>query len=142
NGALTESGVLTVNGAGKRAILTAGAANNITLDTQNNDFTAVAITSGNDVKVKDANAIELGASTVNGNLGVLAKGTISESGVLNLGGPSTFTIDTVIASVLLGSQANHLGVQALTINSVNGGSLLDVSVRNVDAAASSPTLPP
>src|SRR5258708_40294140 len=85
-GPITETGVITVNGAGKTANFTAGPANNITLDTQNNDFTSVSITSGNDVGIKDVNGIDLGAATVSGNLSVTAGGPITESGALIVNG--------------------------------------------------------
>ena len=141
-GAITESGVLTVNGAGKSASFTAGAANDITLDTQNNDFTSVSIVSGKDVAVKDVNGIALGASTVSGSLTVTANGEITESGALTVtAGGSTFHIDTGTADVLLGSQANDFGNQLVTIDAINGGTVQDVSLRNVNAAAVFPALP-
>jgi hypothetical protein len=56
------------------------------------------------------------------------------------GGTSTFTIDTVIGDVTLG-QGNHFGSQLVTINSVNGGAVRDVTLRNVDPTAVAPSLP-
>ena len=78
-GNIIESGAVIVNGAGATATFVAGA-NNITLDTQPNDFSTGVITSGNDVKLNDINAIDLGAPSMSGNLIVSAGGNITESG--------------------------------------------------------------
>ena len=65
NGAITESGALAVTGT---TTLTAGAANNITLDNAANNFSTVGVTTGNNVALTDVNALILGASTVSGTL--------------------------------------------------------------------------
>ncbi len=65
NGALTQSGALSVTGV---TTLAAGAANNITLNNAANNFSTVGITSGNNVNLRDANALVLGASTVAGTV--------------------------------------------------------------------------
>ena len=65
NGALTQSGPLTVTGT---TTLAAGAANNITLNNAANNFSTVGITSGNNVALNDVNALILGASTVSRDL--------------------------------------------------------------------------
>ncbi|HUR45555.1 MAG TPA: hypothetical protein VMZ27_06695, partial [Candidatus Saccharimonadales bacterium] len=141
-GAITESGALIVNGAGKTATFAAGAGNDITLHTQNNDFNTVAITSGKNVTLNDINAIDLGASTVSGTLTVIAAGNITESGALNVtAGGSAFAINGVTADILLGSQANNFDSQSVFITSINGGTVQDVSFRNVDAGALVPSLP-
>src|SRR5208283_2183393 len=109
NGAITQSGALTVNGAGATATFAAGSGNNITLNNPANDFTTVAITSGNNVTLDDANGIILGGSTVSGNLNVTAGGSIAESGPLivnGLGDQASFTVTTGGSDILLASQAN------------------------------------
>ncbi|MCX5847207.1 MAG: filamentous hemagglutinin N-terminal domain-containing protein [Deltaproteobacteria bacterium] len=73
-GNITQTGPLSVTGA---ATFVAGAGNNITLAGAN-DFTTVKITSGNDVALNDVNTIDLGASTVSGNLSVTATGPITQ----------------------------------------------------------------
>ena len=70
--------------------LTAGAANNITLDNAN-DFSTVAITSGNTVVLNDINALDLGASTISGGLTVTTNGALTDSGPLTVAGPTTLT---------------------------------------------------
>src|SRR5205085_1421528 len=84
-GAITDSGNVSVAGT---TTLAAGAGNNITLDNADN-FSTVVITSGKDVTLNDVNAIDLGASTVSGTLGVTAAGTITDSGNLSVVGTTT-----------------------------------------------------
>ena len=90
----------------------------------------------------DAAPVALPALTLSGTLDVIAGGSITENGAISAtGGASTFTIAGVVGSVLLGSQANHFAGQTVTINSINGGAVQDVSFRNADAAAVAPSLP-
>ncbi len=79
-GALTQSGALTVTGV---TTLAAGAANNITLNNAANNFSTVGITSGNNVSLTDATALNLGASTVSGTLGVTTTGALTQSGAVD-----------------------------------------------------------
>src|SRR5207244_1387573 len=85
-GALTQSGALDVTGI---TTLAAGAANNITLNNAANNFSTVGVTSGNNVNVRDVNALILGASTVSGTLGVTTNGALTQSGALALTGLTT-----------------------------------------------------
>ena len=87
NGALTDSGPLTVAGT---TTLTAGAANNITLDNAN-DFNTVSVVSGNTVVLNDINALDLGASTISGGLTVTTNGALTDSGPLTVACPTTLT---------------------------------------------------
>jgi hypothetical protein len=87
SGAITQSGVLSVNGS---ATFAAGAGNDITLSNASNDFSTVKITSGRNVTLADANALDLGASTVSGTLGVTTAGNITQSGILSVTGNATF----------------------------------------------------
>ena len=63
-GPITDSGNLVVTGT---TTLAAGAANDITLDSAGNNFSTVAVISGNNVTLQDTNALDLGASTVSRN---------------------------------------------------------------------------
>ena len=94
-----------------------------------------------DADVVDSNAIILGASTVGGNLSVTSHGDITQTGVLLVGGTSTFTVDTVDplvypagADVLLHTQPNDLA-GAVTISTINGGSIRDIGLRNINTSA-------
>src|SRR5204862_2864314 len=85
-GALTQSGALAVTGV---TTLVAGAANNITLNNAANNFSTVAVTSGNNVTLQDSNALILGASTVSGTLDVTTAGALTQSGALVVTGLTT-----------------------------------------------------
>ena len=77
NGALTQSGALTVAGT---TTLVAGSGNDITLTNASNDFSTVSVTSGRNVALTDAGALDLGASTISGTLNVTTSGAITDSG--------------------------------------------------------------
>jgi len=114
-GAITDSGVLKVTGA---STFEAGIANNITLDTSNHLFSSVQIISGNNVTLKDADAIDLGASTISGTLKVTSAGSITDSGVLKVTGVSTF--DAGAPNNITLDNNNHLfsSVQIVSANNV------------------------
>ncbi len=141
-GNITENtgAIVMTGGAGKTAAFNAGAANDITLNNAANDFATAAFT-GNNVSVQDVNAIDLGASTIGGNLTVNAGGNITESGALLVaGGTATaaFTTTGANAEILLGAANNFT---AVTIGASGGGSILDLTLRNISAAATLPALP-
>ncbi len=58
----------------------AAGANDITLTNAANNFSTVGITTGNNVALTNANALDLGASTVSGTLNVTANGALTQSG--------------------------------------------------------------
>jgi len=93
-GNLTQADALTVTGT---TTLDVGAANNATLNNTSNDFSTVSITSGKDVSLTDSNALDLGASTVSGNLSVTSgaggnvNGAFTQSGALAVTGTASFT---------------------------------------------------
>ncbi|MDZ4098054.1 MAG: hypothetical protein U1E13_05050, partial [Methylophilaceae bacterium] len=72
SGNITQSGAVSVTGV---TTLAAGAANNITLDNVNNNFSSVTISNGNQVRVVDQNALTINASTV----GALLARTMSDN---------------------------------------------------------------
>jgi hypothetical protein len=77
-GAVSQaSGALIIKGA---TSLAAGAANDVTLNTAANNFATVAITSGNNVSLRDTNGIVLGASTVASSLTVKAGAAVTQTG--------------------------------------------------------------
>ena len=110
--------------------MTAGAANNITLDNAN-DFNTVSIVSGNTVTLNDVNALDLGASTISGTLTVTTGGALTQSGAVlapNLAvtssGPVTLTnaandFDTVALQVAgAGNGVQLTDVDGLTVGTV------------------------
>ncbi len=142
-GITTTAGGITDTGAGSLTVtglstLAAGAANNITLDNVPNDFSTVIITSGNNVTLRDTTDIDLGASTVSGALSVTTGGNITESGALIVQLTTTLAATNPNSDILLNTQANNL-TGAVSF----GGTLAnirDVALRNVNAAATVPTL--
>jgi hypothetical protein len=138
---ITQNGPITQEAAATGAIFNSGAGA-IVLTDAGNDFTGpVSLNTTVDASVVDSNAIILGASTVGGNLSVISHGDITQTGVLLVGGASTFTVDTVDplvypagADVLLHTQPNDLA-GAVTITTINGGSIRDIGLRNINTSA-------
>jgi filamentous hemagglutinin family protein len=133
-GALTQSGAITVTGA---TTLMAGAGNNITLTNAGNNFTgAVSVISGNNVSLRDANALVLGTSTVSGTLALTTGGALTQSGALNVTGATSITATAANTNILLGTQANNFGGALSFAGTL--GNFRDVSIRNVNAGATVP----
>src|SRR5204863_178250 len=79
-------GTLAITGT---TSLTAGTANNITLDNANDFGGDVTIVSGKDVTLNDTGAISFGTAAVTGNLVVTAGSTISFGAAATVGGNLT-----------------------------------------------------
>ncbi len=114
-GALTQSGPLSVAGL---TTLAAGAGNDITLTNAANDFSTVGITSGNNVALTDATALDLAASTISGTLNVTAGGLISQSGALAVAGNASFT--TTAAPTLGSVSLANSGALTVATSTVGG----------------------
>jgi hypothetical protein len=126
NGAITQTGALTVGGTSS---FTAGA-NAITLANASNNFSgAVSFSNSgsNAVSVTDVNAIVLGASTIGGNLTVIATGDITQTGALAVGGTSSFSAG---ANAITLTNASNNFTGAVSLN--NSGNH-DVSVTDTNA---------
>ena len=103
SGAFTQTAAMVVGGT---LTLAPGAANNITLANDSNNFATVVITNGNNIHLHDANTLDLGASTVTGNLDVTAVlGNITDSGTVTVGGTASFTTSAANADIDLGTLA-------------------------------------
>jgi len=149
-GAITDSGTVTVV---NYTYLTAGAANNITLDTATNNFNQIQIISGNNVTLADTNALVFGPSTntISGNLNVTAGGSISQVNQhdnyapLVVAGTSVFTTtaansDLGLGPVLVNYLQGYPGAQnsfagAVTIATSGAGAWRDVLIKNVNSGA-------
>jgi filamentous hemagglutinin family protein len=121
SGPITESAAILVSGTSS---FDAGAANNVTLDTQNNDFGTVRIVSGNNVAINDINGIDLGASAVSGNLAVTANGAITDSGNVAVVGTTTLAAGagnniTLDNADDFGGTVSILTGNTVTLNDVN-----------------------
>ncbi|MES2361518.1 MAG: filamentous hemagglutinin N-terminal domain-containing protein, partial [Pseudomonadota bacterium] len=84
-GAVSQtSGALVIKGASSIA---AGAANNVTLASATNDFQGgVSVVSGNNVSLRDANALALDTSAISGTLTVTTAGALTQTGALAVTG--------------------------------------------------------
>jgi hypothetical protein len=96
--------------------LAAGAANNITLN-RANDFYTVAIASGKNVTLSDTTALDLGTSTISGNV-VVNAASVSDSGKVTVAGTSAFATSNG-PLVLDVSSSEYTG--AVTFSTTGGG---------------------
>src|SRR5258708_3416023 len=124
-----------MNGAGKTASFSA-AGHDIVLNTAAaNDFTSANFTGAN-VSVSDANGIDLGASTVTGNLNVAAGGTITESGNLVVNGVGkTATFSAAGHNITL----TNGGGNDFTTASFTGADVSVSDVNSINLGASTAT---
>ena len=85
-GAVTDSGALTIAGA------TTISANgqNITLDDTASTFGSLTLT-GADVAITEADATQLGSSSVTGSLSITSSGEVTDAGTLTVGGVTTIS---------------------------------------------------
>ena len=159
-GALTQTGAVTVP---RHTVLTAGAANDITLGNANNEFDSVQIVSGKDVTLVDkTGGIAFGyfindvntPSRVYGNLVVTAAGDISQRqyatsnvAAITVDGAATFNTNKLNTPVNLylgpndpfngsnpGSANSFAG--AVTLARSNGSGFTNIQLRNISSAAS------
>ena len=123
SGTVTQSGAWVV--AGTTTISASGS--DVTLSNTSNNFTGAVSITGHAVTLVDANAIDLGASTVTGAYAVTATagGNITDSGVLTITGASTFTVAGG-QSILLDQSSTF--TSAVTFAS--GGTLAGVSITD------------
>src|SRR5204863_464281 len=133
-GALTQSGALAVTGV---TTLVAGAANNITLNKAANNFSTVGVTSGNNVNLRDTNALILGASTVSGTFGVTTAGALTQSGALAVTGVTTLVAGAA-NNITLNNAANNFSTVGVT--SGNNVNLRDANALILGASTVSGTL--
>lgn len=135
-GELSQSGALAVKS--NTATLIAGAGNDITLDNAGNDFRTVVVSSGNNVLLRDLNAIILGASAVSGDLSVQAnlnsssRLAISQSGALAVTGSTTLEVGAR-SSITLTNAANELHGAGGSVAVIAGANatLTDASAINL-----------
>ncbi len=137
NGSISQSSptdALLVTGV---TTLTAGSANNISLESANNNFVAaLAIVSANNVILQDLNALILGANNITGTLDVTTGGALTDSGVIVVGGATT--INAGANAVTLNTAGNNFNTVTLT-NSGNA-TLVDTNAMVLGASNVTGTL--
>ena len=131
-GNITDNGALAVTGT---TTLAPGAANSITLDNANN-FSTVAITNGTNAALNDTGAIDLGAISITGTLGVTTAGVITDSGTLVIGGVATFAAGSG-NDITLNSAASNFST--VTITSGNNVAVTDTNALILGASTVSGT---
>ncbi|MCX7037323.1 MAG: filamentous hemagglutinin N-terminal domain-containing protein [Proteobacteria bacterium] len=97
-GALTQTGALVVTGT--TGISATGY--DVTLDTAGNDFGGAVSANANVLRLRDANALTLGATNVTSNATVVAGGAVTQSAAMTVAGNTTLTAtgqDITLANV-------------------------------------------
>ena len=96
-----------------------------------NNFSTVGITSGNNVLLTDANALDLAASTISGTLGVTTNGALTQSGALNVAG-----VTTLNAGAANNITLNNAGNNFSTVGITSGNNVALTDSNALDLAAS------
>ena len=96
-----------------------------------NNFSTVGITSGNNVALTDANALDLAASTVSGTLNVTTNGALTQSGALTVAG-----VTTLNAGAANNITLNNAGNNFSTVGITSGNNVALTDSNALDLAAS------
>jgi filamentous hemagglutinin family protein len=134
-GTLTQSDALTVSG---NSVFTADAAGaSIALTHAANDFGGSVAFRGSgglaNVSIADATALDLGASTLSGNLAVTAGGAITQSGALTVGG--TTSVGAGPANNVMLNNASNEFVGTVSIASGNNVILRDANAFTLGSSS-------
>ena len=126
--AISQSAALTVSGTS--SFTSTGSNSNITLSTTSNALTGAvsASTAGSsgDVTIDNGTtALNIGASTIRGNLTVTAGDSITDSGVITVTGTASFTTDTSDKLITLNSQNAITGQVTFDTTSTGGDVTFD-----------------
>ena len=132
NGAITDSGNLTVGGT---TTLAAGSGNDITLDNANDFVGAVNIVSARNVTLNDINGLTVGG-TLAGDLSTVSGGATAFN-TLNVGGTLTAVAGGVISDngniTVANATALNSGANDIVLNNADdfGGAVTIVNANNV-----------
>ncbi len=136
NGPISQSGPVVVGGA---ASFSAGISNDITFGNAGNDFTTIGIGSGDNVTLRDANALVLASSTITGNFSVTTGGAMAQSGpIVANGAGKTTTLAAGPNNITLNSAANDFTTVA--ISSAQSVALADINALTFAASSVSGSL--
>jgi hypothetical protein len=132
-GAITQAGTLTVPGT---TTLNATSAGNIVLSKSTNNFTGAVTITGRNVTIRDAGAVEFGASTIAGTFDVTAGGAITDSGQLDITGKATLVATSGVieldGAAAAGDKLSQVSVKAagnVTLKDVTGD--LDLATSKI-----------
>ena len=126
----TAGGDVIVTGAanaGANALTLATGAGDATLLNASNNFATFGVTNGNDVALRDANAINLAAANVSGTFSVTAGGALTQSGAITVGGAATLA--AAANAITLTNPGNDFqGAVALS----NSGVANNIAIRDAN----------
>ncbi|MEM7167084.1 MAG: filamentous hemagglutinin N-terminal domain-containing protein, partial [Planctomycetota bacterium] len=139
-GAITQSGAISVSG--DASFTTDVADRSITINDAGNSFSGSVLftTSGGLADVNlDAgtSAVDLGSSTIGGDLTVTAGGNMTQSGALTVGGNASFTTDVSNSTITLNSSNAITGTVAFSTVGTTAHVQFDNGTSALDLAASS-----
>ncbi len=140
-GTITQSGALTVDSTS--SFTTDVAAQSITLDNTSNVFTgavSLSTTGAADATIDNGTtALILGTVGIGQNLSVTAGNTITDSGVITVGGTASFTTDVNDQAITLDSSNAITGAVSFTTQTA-GGNTANVTLDNGSTAINLGTL--
>ena len=130
---LTQSGAILVDGTS--TLTSTGTGNSMVLANVLNQFgngagDTVTITSAGNATLVDSGVLDMGASTITGNLSLTAGGAFTQTGSITVNGTGTSSISTTAGVVTLGNltlTAGNLAVSSAGNFSQDAGTSLTVS---------------
>ena len=129
SGAIDQDAPISVAGT---TTLTAGAANDITLDDAGNDWSTLAIASADDVSIRDANALALGPTAASDDLILEAGAALTQTGAAIAPGSTSATG----APVALDDSGNDFG-EPVAVTSSGGGAAVVADANDLTLDSSS-----
>lgn len=135
NGALTQTG--TILATAGLTTLSAGSTNNITLATSTNNFSSIKVLSGNNVSLRDTNAMVVNGINAAGTLTLQTNGTLTQSNTIVATGLTTL-IAGAANNITLNNASNNFST--VTVTSGNNVNLADLNALILGAATVSGTL--
>jgi hypothetical protein len=136
-GAISQSGALTV--INSASFTTGGFTINLSANGAGNDFGSVQLvnTGANNVDITDGTGLDLGTSSIGGDLiAVAGTGNITDSGTVSVGGDASFTTNTGGDDIDLGT-LNVTG--SIALSTAGGGDATVVNAGTIDFATSNVT---
>ncbi len=120
DGSVSDSGPLSVAGTTNISVATGEV---ITLNNAANDFTGAVSVSGLHVVIFDANDLEMGASTVTGNIQLVSGGSITQSGALVINGGSTLNAAQDITLTNAANDFAGVSMQGINVSIVDSNDI-------------------
>ncbi len=117
SGAISQVGVVEVTG---NTTIAAGATNDISFGLSGNSFGMFKVISGRDVSINEANATDLGESTISGSLSITSGGSVNDLGKLTVTDTTTITAAADVVLDVSGSKyASPISVSGVNVTMVN-----------------------